>query len=61
MHHGTQGSSRDLSNTAFSKAYERPIFGPYGCGNLQPAIGGVMYGNYLMSHNVGPEVCLPLE
>jgi hypothetical protein len=23
--------------------------------------GGVMYGNYLMSHNVGPEVCLLLE
>lgn len=35
-----QGSSRDLSNTAFARAYDRPIFGPYGSGNIQPAIGG---------------------
>jgi hypothetical protein len=27
-----------------------------GNGNIQPAVGGVLYGNYMLSHNVEPEV-----
>ena len=45
-----------MSNTEVAKSFKRPIFGPYGYGNVKPMMGGVVYGEYMMSHNIEPEV-----
>ena len=45
-----------MSNTEVARVGKRPIFGPYGYGNVKPMMGGVMYGEYMMTHNIEPEV-----
>ena len=43
-----------LPNSAFTTYYGKPAFENYGRGNLKPATGGIIYGNYLKTHNVNP-------
>lgn len=43
-----------LPNTAFTTYYGKPAFENYGRGNVRPATGGIIYGNYLKTHNVNP-------
>jgi len=43
-----------LPNSAFTTYYGKPAFENYGRGNLRPATGGIIYGNYLKTHNVNP-------
>ena len=43
-----------LPNSAFTTYYGKPAFENYGRGNIRPANGGVIYGNYLKTHNVNP-------
>lgn len=43
-----------LPNSAFTTYYGKPAFENYGRGNVRPASGGVIYGNYLKTHNVNP-------
>lgn len=34
----------------------KPVFHTYGNGNTSPATGGVLYGNYMLSHSIVPQV-----
>jgi len=43
-----------MPNSAFTTYYGKPAFENYGRGNVQPTSGGVIYGNYLKTHNVNP-------
>jgi len=45
-------SSRELPSTTLREHFEKPPFHLYGMSNLTPSIGGVVWGNYMLSHNV---------
>lgn len=47
-------NSRFLSNTGFSRLNKKPPFHPYGWANRRPVHGGLMFGNYMSSHNISP-------
>ena len=32
----------------------KPVFDIYGYNNVNPACGGVAYGNYMLTHNANP-------
>lgn len=38
------------------KKLARPTFYPYGNGNTAPSAGGVVYGGYMLSHSISPQV-----
>jgi len=46
--------SRWKPNTHLLSLHGKPIWHPYGQGNTKPAVGGVVYGQYLLTHNVHP-------
>ena len=46
--------SRYLPDTAFQKYIGKPAFAQYGVGNTDPTVGGINYGEYMMSHNINP-------
>lgn len=46
--------SRWKPNTHLLSLHGKPIWHPYGQGNTKPAVGGVVYGQYLLTHNVNP-------
>lgn len=48
-------TSRWLPNSAFTTYYGKPPFCAYGQGNVNPTVGGIMYGNYLATHNVAAQ------
>lgn len=48
-------TTRWLPNSAFTTYFGKPPFCAYGQGNTKPTVGGVMYGNYLATHNVGAQ------
>jgi hypothetical protein len=48
-------STRWLPDSAFTTYFGKPAFHPYGNGNTNPAIGGVNYGNNLLTHNINAE------
>ena len=33
----------------------------YGKGNTKPAVGGTVYGHYLLTHNINPETNCKVE
>ena len=43
-----------MPNTAFKTYFGKPIFANYGQGNVNPAYGGLMYGDYMKTHNIAP-------
>ena len=49
-------TTRFLANSAFTTFFGKPAFHSYGNGNTDPATGGVIYGDYLLSHSVNPEL-----
>jgi hypothetical protein len=50
-----KGPTRWLPDSAFTTYFGKPAFHSYGMGNVNPAVGGNIYGQYLLSHNVNPE------
>lgn len=44
------------NNTKNRKSLPRPIFHTYGNGNTAPSTGGVVYGAYMLSHSITPQV-----
>ena len=64
-------SKRDLRASAGGSRNgpsDRPVFHTYGSGNTSPAVGGVVYGSYMLSHSITPQVtslqvqhCQPLD
>ena len=47
--------TRWLADTSFQTYFGKPAFHTYGKNNTNPTVGGVVYGQYLLSHNVNPE------
>lgn len=47
-------TTRWLPNSSFMTYFGRPPFENYGRGNVNPTVGGTVYGNYLKTHNVNP-------
>lgn len=47
-------TTRWLPNSAFNTYFGKPPFENYGMKNVNPPVGGVVYGQYLLSHNVNP-------
>ena len=47
-------TTRWLPNSAFKTYFGKPIFANYGQGNVNPAYGGLMYGDYMKTHNIAP-------
>lgn len=47
-------TTRWLPDSAFTTYFGRPAFCNYGRGNVNPTYGGLMYGSYMTSHNIGP-------
>lgn len=39
-----------------TKKLAKPTFYPYGNGNTAPSAGGVVYGGYMLSHSISPQV-----
>ena len=47
-------TTRWIPNSAFTTYFGKPAFENYGRGNTKPTSGGLLYGNYLKTHNVQP-------
>lgn len=47
-------TTRWLPNTAFKTYFGKPPFENYGRGNVNPTVGGPIYGDYMKSHNINP-------
>jgi hypothetical protein len=47
-------TTRWLPNSAFYTYFGKPPFENYGRGNVQPTVGGTVYGQYMKTHNVNP-------
>lgn len=47
--------SRWKPDTHTRSIYGKPIFHAYGKGNTNPTVGGVVYGQYMLTHNIHPE------
>ena len=50
-----KSTSRWLPDSGITTYFGRPAFHPYGNGNTAPTVGGVVFGDYLKSHNVNPQ------
>jgi hypothetical protein len=48
-------TTRWLPDSAFTTYFGKPAFHAYGRGNTQPAVGGINYGDALLTHNINPE------
>ncbi|CDW78051.1 UNKNOWN [Stylonychia lemnae] len=48
-------TTRWLPDSAFTTYFGKPAFHLYGKGNTNPAVGGNVYGQYMLTHNVNPE------
>ena len=44
-----------MPDSAYQSYFGKPAFHAYGKNNTNPTVGGHVYGNYLLSHNVNPE------
>jgi len=49
-------STRDLPDTSYSQVFEKPCFHAYGRNNTAPMAGGLMSGEYMVTHNVAPQL-----
>jgi hypothetical protein len=47
--------ARWLPDSAYQSYFGKPAFHAYGKNNTKPTAGGVVYGQYMLSHNVNPE------
>jgi len=47
-------TTRWLPNSAFKTYFGKPPFENYGRGNINPSVGGPIYGDYMKSHNINP-------
>lgn len=47
-------NSRYRPNTAFQKYVGKPAFANYGNANTKTQLGGINYGDYMMTHNINP-------
>lgn len=47
-------TTRFLPDSAFTTFFDKPAFHSYGHGNVHPTNGGVIYGEYLLSHSINP-------
>ena len=47
--------ARWLPDSAYQSYFGKPAFHAYGKNNTKPTVGGVVYGQYMLSHNVNPE------
>ena len=45
---------RLLPDSAMTTYFGKPAFHAYGNGNVRPASGGLVYGQYLKTHNINP-------
>ena len=45
---------RLLPDSAMTTYFGKPAFHAYGNGNVRPASGGLVYGEYLKTHNINP-------
>lgn len=45
---------RLLADSAMTTYFGKPAFHSYGNGNTRPASGGLLYGQYLKTHNINP-------
>lgn len=45
---------RLLSDSAITTYFGKPTFHAYGNSNTQPAQGGLIYGDYMKTHNINP-------
>ena len=45
---------RLMPDSALTTYFGKPAFHAYGNGNTEPAQGGLIYGDYMKSHNVNP-------
>ncbi len=50
-----KSTSRWLADSAITTYFGRPTFHPYGNANVKPAVGGIISGDYLKSHNINPQ------
>ena len=49
-----RAEGRLLADSAMTTYFGKPAFHSYGNGNTRPTSGGVVYGQYLKSHNINP-------
>lgn len=47
-------TTRWMANSSFKTYFGKPVFANYGQGNVNPAYGGLMYGDYMKTHNIAP-------
>lgn len=48
-------TTRWLADSAFTTYFGKPAFHLYGRKNTKPTVGGNVYGQYMLTHNVNPE------
>jgi len=48
-------TTRWLADSSFQTFFGKPAFHPYGRANTNPAVGGISYGNNMLSHNINAE------
>ena len=48
-------TTRWLADSAFTTYFGKPAFHPYGRANTNPAVGGVIFGNCMLTHNINAE------
>lgn len=44
-----------MADSALTTYFGKPAFHSYGNGNTNPCVGGSVYGQYLLTHNVNPQ------
>lgn len=47
-------TTRWMANSSFKTYFGKPVFANYGQGNVNPTYGGLMYGDYMKTHNIAP-------
>ena len=47
--------SRWNPDTHLRSIHGKPVWHAYGQGNRKPTVGGIVYGQYMLSHNINPE------
>jgi len=43
-----------MADSALTTYFGKPAFHAYGNSNINPAQGGLIYGDYLKTHNINP-------
>ena len=49
-------NSRFLANGGFHDMFDKPTWAEYGAGNTHPTVGGLVYGDYMKTHNVSAAI-----